>query len=371
MNIALITPHFEPVIGGTPTVVYNIAKELAKLGHCVEVFTPAYHKWLKLRSKKRGFKITRTKWRGSKLLSNILFHFEILTKLKKFDIIHVFHPYFGLSGYLAKKFYNKGFFVSLMGWDTYTPLKRTNLFLKQIIKFFSREANIIFSPSNELEKKAIQQGLNGKIIVIPHGIDLNKIKLSKLEKEKKKGKLGAQGKFIFLVVERLHPVKDPLFLLENWKQIDISDTMLLIVGEGELYSLVQNKIRQENIKNVKMLGSISPKKIEEIYAISNILIHYSSYESFGLILLEAMKYGLPIIATKVGAISELVSNKEGLLIKLNNKKEFRKAILKMAKNKKFLKILSQNCLKKFKNYNWGKIIKYYIGYYEGWYGKKQ
>jgi len=363
MKIALITPHFEPIIGGTPTVVYNIAKELAKLGNKVEVFTPAYSKKEKLKDKKENFTITRTKWKG-KLLSNLLFHLEIFPRLKEFDIIHSFHPYFGLSGYLASKIYGKKLFISLMGWDTYTPLKKTGFFLKQIMKIFSKKAEITFSPSKELKKRALQQGLKEKIIVIPHGVNLKKIKLNKQEKEKKKKRLGISGKFIFLVVERLHPVKDPIFLLDAWKESNLQNACLLIAGKGKLYNKMQNKIRKEGMKNVKMLGFVDPKKIDELYAISNAIIHYSLYESFGLILLEAMKYGLPVIATKVGAIPEIVSDKEGRLIELKDKLLFKKAILNVMENKKKYNDLSKNCLKKIKKYEWNKIIKDYIKNYE-------
>lgn len=281
------------------------------------------------------------------------FQIQMFSYLRKFDIIHVYHPYFALSGYLAKLFFKKKLYITLIGWDNYNPLKKAPT-LDKIVRFFSNRADMLFASSKDLLLRAHNQKITKKIIEIPHGINMPKKIKSDIRK-----KYGIDNKILYIYVGRLVSVKNPLFMLKAWKEVKDNNLFLLIVGDGPLKEDMKYYIKKNNLKNVGLTGFISDKELKEVYSSADVLIHYAIYESFGLSILEGMSYGLPIIASKTGAIPELV-NEVGELMELNDINSLKKAIRNISKNIKYLK---NNSLEKAKKYQWKDIVKEYIKYY--------
>ena len=355
-KIALVTPFFFPVIGGTQTVVINIAKQLKRKGYYVEIITPKVDKKSKKVEIYEGIKVVRSFRIPGKILNEIWFHITILPYLKKFDIIHVFHPYFGASGYLAKKFFKKEFNITLIGWDNYN--ENESIILDKIVKFFSDRADMLFASSKDLIKRAKKQKIKKRIIIIPHGINIPAPIKSKINIRKKYfiGK-----KTLFIYVGRLAKIKNPLFMVKSWKEIKNKNLFFLIIGDGPLRKQIEFYIKKNKLKNIKLAGFVSDLELKSIYSSADVLIHYSKYESFGLSILEGMAYGLPVIAPRTGAIPELVTTDVGKLINLNDKKEFKEAVEKIPNQ---INQLKKRALEKAKKYQWRDIIKEYIRYYE-------
>jgi glycosyltransferase involved in cell wall biosynthesis len=104
---------------------------------------------------------------------------------------------------------------------------------------------------------------------------------------------------------------------------------LLIAGDGDNYSQLENIIEQKNLQNcVKLLGI--RKDILFLIQFSDYYISTSNSEGMSLALLEAMSFGLPIIATKVQGVNEIFSAEENeMLLEIGNKKELSTALKRM------------------------------------------
>ncbi len=127
-----------------------------------------------------------------------------------------------------------------------------------------------------------------------------------------------------------------------------SEVVLYLVGDGADYPEIEKEIINRNLANyVHMTGFKSGASLEELYLNSSLFVMTSFTESFGLVLIEAMSYGIPCLAfdSAEGAREIISNNYNGFLIKNRNEHEMASKILELLDNKKELKRLSSNALK--------------------------
>ncbi len=116
---------------------------------------------------------------------------------------------------------------------------------------------------------------------------------------------------VVLFVGRLIPKKQPLLLLEAFRRVrEDRPCSLLVVGSGELEEAMRRKIRDEQIPDVYFAGFMGQTDLPRAYASADILVLPSiRHETWGMVVAEAMNFGLPIIASdKVGSAADLVRN---------------------------------------------------------------
>lgn len=151
-----------------------------------------------------------------------------------------------------------------------------------------------------------------KLIFTPHAVNNEMFKKEydrlKDSKIKTKEELGLpKDKLIILFVGKLINIKRPVDLLEAYKLLDNSNCALVFVGDGELKNDMDNFISDNNLKNVFITGFINQKEISKYYSIADIFVLPSQSETWGLVINEAMNFGLPIIISDmVGADDDLV-----------------------------------------------------------------
>ena len=142
-----------------------------------------------------------------------------------------------------------------------------------------------------------------KITVIPYGVDWNWFADGEGEHEH-------AGKLIFLFVGLMKEEKGIAVLLAAWKQLDAKDAELWLVGSGDA-SVIQSA---QGVPGVKVLGKLAPAELRQAYQGASVFVFPTYYDGFGMVLLEAMSSGLPIIATPNCAAPELIHDREAGLI---------------------------------------------------------
>lgn len=146
----------------------------------------------------------------------------------------------------------------------------------------------------------------------------------------------------------------------------IKDIKLHLIGDGALKEVLQKKIKSLHLENNVILhGYLDKKEIEKYMLDSSIYVMTSLTESFGLVLLEAMSYGLPCIAfDSASGARELIDDNTGVLISGRDRYEMARAIISLLNNKRKKEKLGNNGKKKSEKYlsknvknEWGKILK--------------
>ncbi len=171
---------------------------------------------------------------------------------------------------------------------------------------------------SELVKSQIQEYYQvdgSRIVVIPNGVDTGLFQ--KLRKEVDKTQVRStlhipNGKFVLLFVGNEFGRKGLRTVLQSLRAINDTDMYLLVVGEGDIkaYSALAAKLGIG--QQVSFLGSVpSP---ETIYQAADVFVLPSFYEPFGIVILEAMAAGVPVIASRdCGAVGTM-RNREDLLL---------------------------------------------------------
>jgi teichuronic acid biosynthesis glycosyltransferase TuaC len=173
-------------------------------------------------------------------------------------------------------------------------------------KWASRTVDSLITISHDLEKKVFSLVGTRQLEVVHNGADPNKFKSVPKEKARERLDLPANKKII-LFVGNLVPVKGVEFLLDAVSQLARSDILLCLVGDGELKSTLLCRARHLGLANIcKFVGPRPHDEIPWWLSAADCLVLCSLSEGLGTILTEAMLCRVPVIATAVGGIPDIV-----------------------------------------------------------------
>jgi len=210
-----------------------------------------------------------------------------------------------------------------------------------MIPFAAKYASATVVVSNYIKRALrVRYGLDSYLI--HHGINSSGgVKIE--NKNVAKRQLGfAEKDFIILFVGYLNPYKDPLTLIRAFHQlVHVHNSHLIIVGTGELFEEVGNTVRRLCLQNnVSLLGNISEEELTLCYNAADIFVLSTVNEAFGIVLLEAMAHGLPIVCSASGACPEVVGN-AGLYFKQGDPTDLANSIARLMQDRKLLQKLGQ------------------------------
>ena len=318
--------QFPPHVGGVGVHIHTLSKELVKQGHEVHVITYP-HKNIKDID---GIHVIGTKGinipgvRGLMFKKNAKKALETLLEKEDIDIIHG-HYLFPAGAAAVEVGNDHGIktYVTAHGSDMFEVYKKQPL-MRSTIKNVLKKADCVLAVSNALRHEIIATGVTGisqKTKLSWNSVDVAKFSVE--ENNSFKNENGLLDKPIVMFVGNLIKRKNVNSLLEA-KKIANSDYYLVIVGDGPLFKKLNKKVEDENIRDVIFTGSRND--VENIIPSCDVLILPSFSESFGLVLIEALACGKPVIGSNVGGITEIINDDVGLLVNPNKISSIARAI---------------------------------------------
>ena len=272
----------------------------------------------------------------------VLFDFLATRRVVKKENPDIIHAHWilpqGFIAYLMKRFYKTPYIVTAHAGDIF-PLK------SGLLKWFAGKAidNARFCTANsEYTGQAIRKiSPKTNVLVIPMGVDLSdfspKKKSAKLRKE-------LNGDPIILSVGRLAEKKGLKYLLLAMPDVikSFPKAKLVIIGYGPLRQGLENLAAKLNLKrNVVFLGEKKHKELPAHYASADIFVAPSivtksgDTEGLGVVLLESLASGTPVVGSNVGGIPDIIKhNKTGLLVEQKNPGQLANAMIRMLSDKK-------------------------------------
>jgi glycosyltransferase involved in cell wall biosynthesis len=121
-----------------------------------------------------------------------------------------------------------------------------------------------------------------------------------------------------LFVGRLDPEKGVQTLLEAWRHVDLP---LKIRGSGRLSDETKQFVERHHLTNIEFVGRLEEQELSDLFSHARFLIMPSEgyYETFGMVIIEAYSKGIPVVASNIGVVPELVTDrKTGLLFEVGN-----------------------------------------------------
>lgn len=365
MNIAEVSSTFPPYMGGTGNVCYHNSKELANIGHRVTVYTSNYPK----RSCNYPKNITVKRFNCLIRIGNAFFIPQLI-RTKNHDIIHLHYPFFFGAEliYLISKFRSIKYVVTYHNDTISRGLFGLffELYRRTMMKVILNQAEKIIVTSLDYGKNSflckIYENNSDKIVEISNGVDIQRF--SPINDGTKIRKIyNIENKKIILFVgglDKPHFFKGVDILLQSFKKLNNSGYHLIIIGEGELKDDYMSKVDMLGLcPNITFAGRVSDEDLPGFYAACDVTVlpSITMGEAFGLVLVEAMATGKPVIASNLPGIRTVVDDgKNGYLVEPKDIDALTKKIQYLLENDDMCKKFGNNGRKKVEErYSWKKI----------------
>ena len=282
----------------------RLSKSLAQRGHEVRVlvthrdFSPQKETW-------EGVELRRLSRRGPKGTGWLIRLFYILKECRKFhpDIIQGQAVSCGFLGAIIGYLLRIPSITYAQGYDVYHA-KVWQLVTE--IRWGCRWATAVAAVTKDLSKRVTEISGRNDIQVLPHGIEVT-IDAGFQEKLKEK-RSQLQNEFAILNVGRLEYVKGQDILLSAWPTVldQFPQAKLWLVGEGSRLAMLKKQVEELQVtESVYFWGAVSPQKVAALMSVADLFVLPSRSEPFGIVILEAMAQGLPVVAAKVNGPLEL------------------------------------------------------------------
>ena len=282
--------------------------------------------------------------RSVSLIADLKAFFGLISLIRKYkpDVIHTHTAKAGVLGRLASILAGRGavrlhtFHGHLL--HGYFSRAITKLVIL-IEKFFAARTSVLIAIGTKVRDDLISAGIGQaeKYRVFFPGLPTPK----SISKESAQSALGLNSETLYVTfVGRLTQIKRPDRLLDVAKECKSRgmNVRFLVAGEGELFESSKLRCQHEDLE-VTFLGWRND--IDQIFAASDIAILTSDNEGIPLTLIQAPQAGLPIVATNVGSISDIVLNESNGYLTQTNTTEMANAIEKLARDTQLRKLMGE------------------------------
>ncbi len=360
MKILQTPVRFYPFVGGVENYVYHLSRELVKAGHDVRVICAKEPETTI--EEIDGIKIERLEYTGKIANTNITPSLPLHILKEDFELIHTHLPTPWSSDWSAfvskvkKKPLVLTYHNDIVGSGAAGHI--ANVYNKTVlILLLKRAEKIIVTHPDYLEFSRHLQGYREKTEVVPAGVDVEKFH---------PGDSQAENTIFFLsLLDEFHRYKGLDYLLEAVKlaKKEIPQIKLKVGGGGRLLEYYKMKAAALGLgENTDFLGYVPDKMIPWHYRNCSLFVlpSISAYqEGFGMVLLEALSSGKPVIGTDiVGLSGDIEKYKTGIVVKPKDTEALAEAIIRVLQDKKEAERMGKNGRKLVETkYSWKGIAR--------------
>ena len=387
MKIIYALEAFFPHLSGVTIVTNRLATYFGRLKDCkVWVITTSDDHTFKTEKSHRGYTIIRLPAWSNPIRKGFKVSYLATPYIKKIlveiepDIIHLQDPGF-VSQALAREAKKKKIPIII---SQHSNLSFPAAFLPKclrkwvakiyggyLVNFLNRYCQLILTPTETMKKDILSWGVKRPVTVISNGINLRIFKPGRPNND-------------FLDTYHLRPfLSQPIVLYSGRLDKDKNLTTLLkaiplvlkslncyfiFLGKGELQPELEKQINEWGLNQwVKFIGPVKPndRALPEFYQLASLFVMPSAIEAQSLVTMEAMACGLPIVASRSGALPELVKDKEnGLLVDPYNPEAFSQAIIYLLRNEAERKKMAEKSLEFIKDHDLKVVLRKLADIYE-------
>jgi glycosyltransferase involved in cell wall biosynthesis len=374
MNILMLCYEYPPIGGGGGIGVRNYAEAWAAKGHRVMVLT-SRAKGLQARERMNGLEIVRVTTFGrrnratatnlSMLSYNLWGLFYIVRNLGSLRQFGVLNAHFSIPtgplAWVASKIIRRPNVLTIIGGDIYDPTKSSSphrkWFLRQINKWIINGADQVVAISSDTKKRAEHYyAIQRPIRVINYGFTPQMHQDLPPEDHDVDRK-----EFRLIAVGRMVPRKGFEHLLQAMRLLP-KDVVLILIGDGPLKKALQDQAEGLGVgSRVRFLGFQNPRDIYHQLRKADCFVLSSLHEGLGIVVLEAMDAGLPIVATNDGGQVDLIrSGRNAILVKPADPQALADAIRQIRDDSALAESMRQNNLRDIQNHHMDKNCELYL-----------
>ncbi|MDI3547019.1 MAG: 1,2-diacylglycerol 3-alpha-glucosyltransferase [Halanaerobiales bacterium] len=355
MRIGFFTDSYKPYMSGVVKSIDLFTAELLKLGHDVYIFAPNYPDAERKKNVYRFKSVPAPTNPGFRLAIPISNRVVQEVKELRLDIIHTHSPF--LMGWLGRYVARKLDLPLVFTYHTlyeeyahYAPVGK-ELARRLAIKYsrdYCQSCDLVIAPTKFVEKVLKDYQITTRLKTVATGIDLTPYRENDASWVREKYQIHDKEK-VLLFVGRLGQEKNVTFLLKAFRKVldSITNVRLLLVGDGPERGRLERMVEQISLNDkVIFAGRQEPVKVVDYYLASDLFVFPSITETQGLVTLEAMAGGLPVVAVNAAGSTVMVDDGfNGLLVKADQYL-FAEAVIELLTHETRYNLFRKNALKK-------------------------
>lgn len=379
MNIAMFTNNYKPYIGGVPISIEHLAAALRQRGHKVYVFAPTYKEQVEEEFVIRypSFRVSIAKAPVPDVLTRI---FDKKVKELQIDIIHVHHPAIvgNVALALKKKYGIPVVYTYHTRYEQYLhyvkPLEhieRCTGFIERYLEYFCKRCDMLVAPTPGMQDYLLSKELEVPIGVLPTGIpqDCFAPDMERAAQIRKACKKDAD--YLFVTVSRLAREKNLLFQLQGIallkeKLARYGKTFrYMIIGEGPQRQELMEKAKELGIsENIIFTGNVPNREICNYQWAADLFLFTSKSETQGIVVLEAMAAGNPVVAVDATGVRDVVEDGKNGRLTGENVEEWSDGIVAVLKDGARYHAMSKAARETAASYGEASVARMAESYYE-------
>lgn len=378
MHIAFFTNTYLPIVSGVVRSVESFREELTRQGHNVFIFAQSDGDYEdKIPFIYRYPSVTLPIQTEVPAVIPYSPFVEQLLPFLKPDVIHTHHPF--LLGQTAARRAESlsiplifTFHTQYTEYTHYFPLPQETIqeFLKGTVKNWLKEymkrCQHIVIPSESMKEILVNEyGLQDSYSVIPTGMNLEPYR--RADGKALRIREGWQDDTVLVSTGRLAPEKNWSVLLQSLKKVygEHSDVRLVLIGDGPEKSALQEQAAELGVaERVTFMGAVPFEDVPVYLKAADLFAFASITETQGLVTMEAMAAGLPVVAVDASGTRDIVENgKHGFLVP-NDPEALGEAINRLLDSPETMRKFQRKVLKRAREFDMKKLSKKLVHVYE-------
>lgn len=384
MRVVMLTWEYPPrIVGGISRVVYDLSQKLGEQSIEVHVVT-CYDRYMKEFEKDGYVYVHRVHLPDIETFDFIqwVYHFNVamieylislMNKIGKFDLIHAHDWLVAFSAVTIKNSYCIPMISTIHATENgrnngiYTDLQR---YINSVEWWLTYQSYRVIVNSEYMKREVIKNfNLPGdKVEIINNGINVRKFDKCVYDMEVRRKYARDNEKIVFFV-GRLVNEKGVSVLIEAVPKViyGYNDVKFVVVGKGSQKEYLKSRVNELGVASkVYFTGYMDDNDLRLLYKCVDVAVYPSLYEPFGIVALEAMLAGVPVVVSDVGGLGEIVEHDiDGKKCLVGNSNSLADCILDILKNKERVDSVVKKAREKvLEKFNWDVLKEDYKRVYE-------
>ena len=319
MRIAMFTNNYKPYLAGVPISIEHLAQALRELGHEVYVFAPTYKA-----QEEEAYVIRYPSFplaiAGAPIPNVLTSLFEKKVQELSIDVIHVHHPAIVGNIHLKKKYDIPVIYTYHTRYEAYLHyvkplawLERCTGFVEKYLKWYCNQCDAIVAPTEGMKRYLESRAMNPPVFVLPTGLPIESFTPRQEAVNGIREQYGRDVDYLLCTVSRMAKEKNVEFQLRAIVQLkaELSKKQksfrYLMIGSGPQLEEWREKVKRLGLEDtVIFVGKVENQEIAAYLKACDLFAFSSKSETQGIVLLEAMAVGKPIVAVRASGVEDIV-----------------------------------------------------------------
>jgi len=375
MKIAIFAECYSPIINGVVVAVSTLCRELLRLGHEIRLFVPRYPGYRD--SELFVFRLPSISFPTNPRYPLGLPYVpgRIWRVIEEFspNIVHS-HSLFGMGRAAAKVAARRQipliftYHTLIEAYSHYIPFPQplVRATARRISRQYADRADQIIAPGPAAEQALRRYGVKTPISIIPTGADLSLLAQPVSSAVRSRWGIPSDAPLISFA-GRIAKEKNLELLLAAFAQVrqEIPTAQLIFAGGGPWQGQINTKIREMQLtESARVTGFLSREEVFQVLKQSRLFAFPSLTDTQGIVVIEGMSCGLPVVAARSGAVEEILrEGKEGLLVE-PQVEPFASALIQLLKDEPRCKIMGETAAGRAQEFSAPHSVRQMVALYE-------